>query len=114
MSYSNFFGQNGGENEEKVVDTAKERKGIRQKIRSDLKHKLKFTNTEIQEIIDIIDRSEREIDFLRNSMIGMNINNDNAEADTIRVTRDIREEGERMALNIKQKTAEILLRKRKQ
>jgi len=121
MSYFDFLNEedeedddeNGENNEEQSVDTSKERKKIRQKIRSDLRRKLKFSDSETEEVIAIIDRHEREIDYLRKSLIGLNINNENAEEDTIVIMGQLRAEGEKMALSIKQKTAEILLRKKK-
>lgn len=99
--------------EEEVINAEKERSGIRKEIKNDLKNKLKFSNSEINEVMEIIDTAEKEIDYLKNSLARVNINNENTEKDVELTTNKIREAGEKMALGIRQKTAEILLRKQK-
>lgn len=111
MGFFDFINTNGSNNEEKVVNAEKERMGIRKTIKNDLRRKLKFSDSEIKEVIQIIDNAEREINDLKFTLTNVNIDNDNTETDVELASKKIREAGERMALGIKQKTAEILLRR---
>lgn len=108
MGFLNF---NKKDDTEKVVNAEKERNGIKKTIKNDLKRKLKFSDSEIQEVMEIIDNEEREINDLKSMLSNVNTNNDNTEDDVNLAVRKIKEAGERMALGVRQKTAEILMRR---
>ena len=70
-----------------------------------------FTKEEIKEVIDIINETEKEIQFKKDALVGTNINNDHTEEIMKKTFYDIRQMELKMAEDIKAKIAEIKTKK---
>lgn len=86
----------------------------RDKIKSDLEKILKtagFTKLEIKEVLDVIILAEADIQLLKDSLIGTNINNSDPTPVMKKVMDEIRARQQEMAVDIKKKIQEIKKRK---
>lgn len=83
---------------------------VKQNLSEGLK-KIGLTKMEIKEVLNIVDATETEIQDLKNSLLGKNINNPDAMAVLEKTKVEIRTLQEQMALDIKKKVQEIQKRK---
>ncbi len=70
-----------------------------------------FNGSEIKEVLEILKKCEEEIQVIKDSMIGTNINNERAVEDTESALKQIRELELQAGIDMKEKIAQIKTRK---
>ncbi len=111
MSFLKKIGQKLGIVEEnKTEKLRKERDGIKKTLADNLKL-LNFTEDEIDEVIDVITKTEDEIQKLKDELVGTNINNPNPNEIMKEIFQEIRDLEMQMGLEVKAKISEIKTRK---
>ena len=88
----------------------------RAKLKKEIAKKLKnsgFSSSEINEVLDILKKCEEEIQIIKDSLIGTNINNDKAVEITTDALNQIRNLELQAASEMREKIAEIRSRKQK-
>lgn len=112
MSFLRKIGEKLGivEEESKTEKLRKERDGIKKTLADNLKL-LNFTESEIDEVIAVIEKTEDEIQKRKDELIGTNINNPNPNEIMKEIFQEIRDLEMQMGLEVKAKIAEIKTRK---
>jgi|GEM_PF-1429064 len=105
----NFFDLDGGK---KTREITQERKNILKQMTTSLKT-LGFTDDEINEVLDIINKAQDDVAYIKEELEGTNLNVEAEEAVYItrKKTGDIRAKNEKMAADIRAKISEIMTRK---
>jgi len=102
-----------GFKEKTKTDEIMEKRAILKKqIAQNLKDK-GFSASEINEVLDILKNCEEEIQIIKDSMIGTNINNPNVVEDTTNALNQIRNLELQAGSEMREKIAEIMTRKAK-
>lgn len=104
--FDNFFGTK----KTKTEQIQEDRDKIKNTLDANLK-KIGFTALEIKEVLDIVTITEANIQILKDSLIGTNINTENPLPIMEKVTLEIRQLQQEMAVGIKKKVQEIQKRK---
>lgn len=104
--FDNIFG-----NEKTKTEKIKEDRNKTKKILDDNLKKIGFTDLEIKEVLDIITITEANIQIQKDSLVGIDINNSNPSLIMEKVTNEIKELQQQMAVDIKKKVQEIQKRK---
>ena len=94
----------------KTDEINEERANLKKKIAQNLKNS-GFTSFEINEVLDILKECEEEIQIIKDSMIGTNINNENVVEDTQNALNRIRNLELQAGIDMRNKIAEIQSRK---
>ena len=89
-----------------------ERVQIVEGLRKQFMGELGFTKMEFNEILTLIDNAEKEIFLVKESLMGVNINNDNTEDDVMCGEEKIRNIGIRLNKQIKETAQKIIQRKK--
>lgn len=87
-----------------------DRQNIKETLAANLK-KLKFTNMEISEVMELIAVAETKIQVLKDSLIGSNINTDDPTPIMKQVHDEIMAIQQQLAIDIKTKVEQIKKRK---
>ncbi len=102
-----------GLKEKTKTDEIMEKRAILKKqIAQNLKDK-GFSASEVNEVLDILKECEEEIQIIKDSMIGTNINNPNVIEDTTSALNQIRNLELKAGSEMREKIAEIIARKAK-
>jgi len=96
----------------KTDEINEERANLKKKIAQNLKNS-GFTPFEVNEVLDILKECEEEIQIIKDSMIGTNINNENVIEDTQNALNRIRNLELQAGIDMRNKIAEIQSRKNK-
>ncbi len=104
--FENFFGSQKSTTEKIQEDRNK----IRKLLEDNLKQ-LSFTTMEINEVQDIITVAEEDIQTLKDTLLGTNINNPDPTPIMNKVSNEIRARQQQMSIDIKNKVQEIQKRK---
>lgn len=102
----------GLEEENKTEKIMNERSKLKNEMAQNLAN-IGFSQEEINEVLDIITKSEEDVQKIKDEMIGTNINNDFAVDVTRSMLSKVRERELQAAQDIKAKIAEIRQRKNK-
>jgi hypothetical protein len=105
-----FFDKIFGPQKSTTEKIQEDRNKIRKLLEDNLK-KLNFTSIEIKEVQEIITIAEEDIQVLKDSLIGTNINNPDPTPIMNKVTNEIRTRQIQMSEDIKKKVQEIQKRK---
>lgn len=99
-----------GAPESKTDEIMDKRAELKKTIAKNLKS-IGFNKAEVDEVLDILNKSEEEIQIKKDSLIGTNINTENTVEIMDKVFREIREIELRTSIEMKEKIAEIKAKK---